>query len=168
MLWRFANGIDDSVVHVEQTGAKGIGNSTTLGEDLTTVEEAKVVLRKLSESVGKRLRKAGQKAGMVSVEIKYHTFQKVSHQQQMMRPTNVDEMIYQTACELFVELWSGEPVRLLGIRTAKLVEEEEPEQMTIFDLQPEQMEKQRRLREAMNVIRQKYGEGAVVKGFRDQ
>ena len=136
-LWEFANGIGDMKVHSEESAAKGIGNSTTLSEDARTEEEAKEVLLWLSESVGKRLRKAEQKAGMVSVEIKYHDFRTFSHQKQFMRATNSDQMIYENACELFKELWNGQPVRLLGIRTSKLVEESAPEQLTIFDMQLE-------------------------------
>ena len=82
-LWEFANGLDDSEVESVRAEAKGVGNSTTLPKDLTTEKEALPVLKDLAASVGQRLRKARQKAGMVSVEIKYHTFNQVSHQMQM-------------------------------------------------------------------------------------
>lgn len=39
----------------------------------------------LAESVGRRLRNAGMKAGMLSVEIRYHTFRDNSHQKQLLR-----------------------------------------------------------------------------------
>lgn len=134
-LWELANGMDDSVVELEKADAKGIGNSTTLPKDLETEEEAKKVLLRLAESVGGRLRKAGQKAGMVSVEIKYYNFESCSHQKQLLQTTNSDQVIYDTAMDLFRELWNKEPIRLLGIRTSKLCEEGEPEQLTIFDFQ---------------------------------
>ena len=60
--------------------AKGIGNSTTLAEDAVTYEEAEKVLKNLAESVGIRLKKAGKKAGMLSVEIRYFDFRNASHQ----------------------------------------------------------------------------------------
>lgn len=107
---------------------------------------------------------------MVSVEIKYSTFQSVSHQKQLTKTTNADKVIYDTACELFRELWNGEPIRLLGIRTSKLVDESEPEQMSIFDFQNEMQqkkpenEKHQKLNKALDEIRKKYGEGAVVRG----
>ena len=41
---------------------------------------------------------------MVSVEVKYHTFQTVSHQKQLEEASNADQVIYQAACELFLEL----------------------------------------------------------------
>ena len=75
--------------------------------------------------------------------------------------------------ELFRELWNGEPVRLLGIRTSKLSEEGEPEQMNLFDFQADQeeekkreMEEQKRqkLDQALSKIRRKYGENVIRKG----
>ena len=163
MLWEFANGIDHSQVQSEPTENKGIGNSVTLREDLTEEGQVWPVLLELAESVGRRLRKAGQKAGMVSVEMKYYTFQRTSHQQQLQRPGNEDEILYQTAKKLFREMWTGEPIRLLGIRTSKLVEAEEPEQLSLFDL-GEENEKQKRLNEAMDSIRSRFGEGAIQRG----
>lgn len=165
MLWEFANGIDHSSVQSEQEEAKGIGNSTTLSSDAETYEEAARVFERLAESVGRRLRKAGQKANMVSMEIKYYDFQKMSHQMQLTKPTNEDQVIYETACRLFEESWNGEPVRLLGIRTAKLVDAAEPEQLSIFDIElpkpPD--EKHQKLNAAMEEIRKKYGNNAVMK-----
>ena len=168
MLWEFANGIDHSPVQWEQAEAKGIGNSTTLAEDAATYEEVREVFVGLAESVGRRLRKAGQKANMVSMEIKYHDFQSISHQTQLSKPTSDEQVLLDTACRLFQEAWTGEPVRLLGIRTAKLVDAGEPEQMSIFDLEPQKPvdEKRQRLNAAMNQIRKKYGDDAVMKASR--
>lgn len=169
-LWEFANGNAGSKVIRERVESKGIGNSTTLAQDATTEEEAKKVLLWLAETVGGRVRKEGVKAKMVSVEIKYSTFRMVSHQKQLYRATNTDKVIYDTACELFHELWNGEPIRLLGIRTSKLVDKAEPEQMSIFDLQAAmeqenpKSEKQEKLDKALDQIRKKYGEGAIVRG----
>lgn len=165
MLWEFANGIDHSSVQSEQSEAKGIGNSTTLSEDAVTYEEMQPVFWRLAESVGRRLRKAGQKAGMVSMEIKYHDFQSMTHQCQLPKPTNEDSVLYETACQLFEESWSGEPVRLLGIRTSKLAAESEPEQLSIFDIEipKEPDEKHKKLNAAMEEIRKRFGENAVKK-----
>lgn len=169
-LWEFANGIDHEKVRRGHVENKGIGNSTTLAKDAVTEEEAKKVLLWLAESVGGRLRKEKQRAGMVSVEIKYHTFQTVSHQKQLETASNADQVIYKAACELFRELWNQEPIRLLGIRTSKLQDESAPVQMSIFDFQTKQEEqsvenqKHQKLDKALDVIRKKYGEDAVKKG----
>lgn len=185
MLWEFANGKGDSGVTAEKTEAKGIGNSTTLSKDVTTEEEAKEILLRLAQSVGGRLRKAGQKAKMLSVEIKYYNFEVNSHQRQMKRPINGDMDIYREAVSLFAELWDGRPVRLLGIRSSKLAGEDEPEQLSIFDIPIMQerlagkaeigkeaeersfavkAEKRKKLDLALDEIRKKYGEDAVKRG----
>ncbi len=96
---------------VEQAEAKGIGNSTTLSQDAADRETAHRVLLSLSESVAGRLRRSGQSASMVSTEIKYNTFKKVSHQTTLLTPTSQTDIIYQTACCLFDEIWDGTPVR---------------------------------------------------------
>lgn len=169
-LWEFANGNAGDKVIRERVENKGIGNSTTLPRDVETEEEAKKVLLQLAETVGGRVRKEGVKARMVSVEIKYSSFRSVSHQKQLYRATSADKVIYETACELFRELWDGEPIRLLGIRTSKLVDKAEPEQMNIFDLQDEmaeeakKSEKQEKLDQALDEIRKKYGDGVIIRG----
>ena len=204
LLWKYANGIDDSEVTTVHADAKGIGNSTTLSKDAVTMEDARHVLLSLSESVAGRLRKARQLAEMISVEIKYNTFKKVSHQTTLLSPTCTSDTIYQTACELFAELWDGTPVRLLGIRSSKLTSAEEPMQMSLFDLpvsmmpdgtsqssvvtkslSPEisakessikngpansissnniSLRKKEKLDSALDSIKKRYGEDAVVRG----
>ncbi|MCM1175874.1 MAG: DNA polymerase IV [Blautia sp.] len=175
MLWEYANGIDDSIVETEASEAKGIGNSITLEKDASSKEEARHFLLELSESVARRLRNAGQTAEMVSVEIKYNTFKKVSHQTTLQNPTAGSDTIYRTACALFDELWDGTPIRLLGIRSSRLFSAQDPVQLTLFDLPAIQpagnsssprlsAAKEERLEKALDSIRQKYGAGAIVRG----
>lgn len=134
LLWNYANGHDESGVVSVPADAKGIGNSTTLSKDAASRSEALHFLLSLSDSVSSRLRKAGQLAGMISVEIKYSDFQSVSHQCSLPDPSNTSQIIYQTACRLFDELWNGSPIRLLGIRSSKLSDISEPAQLSLFDL----------------------------------
>ncbi len=169
LLWEYANGIDSSVVITEPPEAKGIGNSTTLSKDLTTKEEVYKTLLILAESVSARLRSSGQCAGMVSTEIKYNTFQSVSHQKTLLSPTDTTESIYKTACSLFDELWDQTPIRLLGIRTSKLTSNTEPVQMNLFDLAPDNTpsalsEKQKKLDHTLDDIRKKFGDNAIKRG----
>lgn len=194
LLWEYANGIDDSEVATVHADAKGIGNSTTLSRDAEDRDTAHLVLLSLAESVARRLRDAGQCCHMVSVEIKYSTFKKVSHQTTLPAPANQTDLLYQTACALFDELWDGAPVRLLGLRSSKLTAAGEPVQMSLFDYTvPTQADafahrqtsdsagtsadnaakdfpldsfsqKREKLDAALDSIRKRYGEDAVVRG----
>ena len=164
MLWRYANGMDESDLFSEPAKAKGIGNSTTLTADAHTEEDAKKHLLMLAESVSKRLRTAHQLAGLVCTEIKYNNFQSVSHQSLLDTPSASTDIIYQKACALFDELWDGTPIRLLGIRTTKLVEETAPVQMNLFDYQAPVSEKQKKLDAAVDRIRTRFGNDAIKRG----
>ena len=166
LLWQYANGIDHSQVNPEPREVKSVGNSTTLSQDVTSRDEARPVLERLSASVAGRLEKHGFLAGQVSVEIKYATFQSVSHQTTLDTPSADKDLIYKTACQLFDALWNGQPVRLLGVRTTNLRDADEPVQMTIFQYQKEQevSEKEKRLQEALGKIERRYGKGAIGRG----
>lgn len=162
LLWQYANGIDDTPVMTEQSELKGIGNSTTLSFDATTNEEIIHVLLSLAEQVSKRLRTSKQLAGMISVEIKYNDFSSVSHQMQLSTPANTTEQIYKYACILLSELWNRNPVRLLGIRTSKLTNEDEPVQMSLFETTTN--EKQLKAEKAIDSIKNRFGNDAIVRG----
>ena len=143
---------------------KGIGNSTTLSSDATTKEEACKVLLSLCESVGRRLRASHQLAGQICTEIRYSDFRNVSHQMPIDIPTASVNLLYEDACALFDELWDSTPIRLLGIRTSKLVPEDEPVQLSLFDFPAPRSEKQQKLDAALDNIRAKYGKDAIKRG----
>ena len=163
-LWQYANGIDDSTVVLEPSKAKGIGNSTTLSNDALTKEEACKVLLSLCESVGARLRASHQLAGQICTEIRYSDFRNVSHQMPLEVPTASVNLLYENACALFDELWDSSPIRLLGVRTSKLVPEDEPIQLSLFDYAAPRSEKQQKLESALDDIRTKYGKDAIKRG----
>ena len=177
-LWEFANGIDSSKVMPITEKVKGIGNSTTVSKDLKTTEEAHIILMTLAESVGRRLRGEKQLAGSVTCEIKYSTFQSVSHQTTLTSPTDSTTLIYETACFLFHELWNGSPIRLLGIRTSKLCDSTAPTQLSLFDLTDasfgistacdtqdyHKKQKLEKLDKALDHIKNKYGSNIVSRG----
>ncbi|MDE5679449.1 MAG: DNA polymerase IV, partial [Lachnospiraceae bacterium] len=166
LLWNYANGIDDSVVMHQPAKRKGVGNSTTLSHDVTDRSEAARILLSLAESVSASLRSSHEAAGLVCVEIKYSSFKSVSHQTVLDAPSASTDAIYQVALSLFDALWDDAPIRLLGIRTSKLVSADEPVQLSLFDLAsavPEN-EKRKKLDAALDSIRSKYGREAVVRG----
>lgn len=178
LMWEFANGIDPTPVLSQKQEAKGIGNSTTLREDVTDPAEAKKVLLALCESVSGRLRSAGQLAGTITVEIKYHDFTKASHQARTLSPCNTTGELYNLACSLFDQLWDRRPIRLLGVRSSRLVSVGEPVQLSIFDLplaaeaeadakissRLPSPQKLKQLDHALDSIRKKYGTDAIKRG----
>ena len=165
-LWEYANGIDTSPLESEPAQAKGIGNSTTLSHDLQTAQEAYPILHQLSCKVGQRLKKSGQSANNLCVEIKYSTFDKYTRQMPLAGPTQDGKVLYRSACQLFDALWNGNPIRLLGVRAGKLTETGEPFQMDLFSYDPKETEKRMKLDRAMEKINKKYGDGAIHRGIK--
>ncbi len=185
VLWRFANGIDDSEVETVRQEAKGIGNSTTISHDITDREEASKIIDELSESVANRMHAAGVLAMQITTEIKYATFKSVSHQTGLRSPIETRKAICEAAMALFDALWDGSPIRLLGVRVTKLISVDEPVQLSIFDMpshavydnkvikkpqdmnfsQPVDSDKQKKLDEALRNIRDRYGKDSIKKGI---
>lgn len=176
ILWEYANGIDDGIVNVEEEEQKGVGNSTTLPEDLDNIDEIEKILLWLSEKVAGRLRAKGQLAKTIAVEIKYNNFKKISRQTTIDVATNSSTEIYEMSKELFNEVWNKIPVRLLGIRTTNLSESGEPVQMSITDMISQKEEKNFkesapktevlrdkmiRLDAAIDSIKNKYGKDVI-------
>lgn len=171
LMWEYANGIAPAEICSDTGKLKGVGNSTTLSKDVDTAADAKQVLLALSEQVSARLRDAKQLAGSVTVEIKYNTFRTSSHQRPLLFPANTTKALYDMSCRLFDELWNGTPIRLLGIRTGKLLDEDSPIQMNLFEMeaitQPSSTVsnvKQQKLDEALDKIKERYGADAIVRG----
>lgn len=59
-------------------------------------------------------------------------------------------------------------MRLLGIRTSKLLPEDTPVQLSLFDesftLRREDSDKQKKLDQAVDEIRRRFGDRAVIRG----
>ena len=167
LLWEFANGIDNSQVIPVRDRAKGVGNSTTLAQDLTDAASAHRVIKELCQSVSRRLKKDNFLAGSVCVEIKYSDFVSVSHQGPIDPVTADLNQLYSTALALFDELWNGDPIRLLGVRTTKLADADEPVQLDLFSYmdQLETDKKHRDANAAMEALRNKFGNDSIGKGL---
>ncbi len=167
LLQNYARGIDSSAVKTTRDKEKSIGNSTTVSRDILTREDALPILRSLCESVSSRLKKAHFIPGTVCTEIKYASFQSVSHQCQLLEHSNDVDLLYKTAIKLFDDLWNGDPVRLLGVRTGKLSEDTASVQLSIFDYvkQKPKIDKEQKMNHAMDKIKEKYGDGFLKKGI---
>ena len=160
IVWNFANGRDVAITDKYETAAKGYGNSTTLPFDVTEAQEAKQVLLSLAESVCRRLRRDGVKIEVVSVNIRYADLSNAGHQRVLAGATDITNEVHAAACKLFDELWDGMPIRLLGISTSRIAEDDS-RQMNLFE--PDHHEKFEKLDQAVDSIREKFGENAIVR-----
>ena len=161
VLWRYANGVDNSEVEPIRPDNKGYGNSTTIPFDVTDAQTAKEILLKLTDKVCQRLRRDDVKVESVSVQFRFNDLTRASHQGILITATNITQEIYQMVCQLFDEKWDGTPIRLLGVSTTKVSKEDKGRQLSLFD--DTDYEKLEKLDKAMDAIRSRVGNGAVVR-----
>ena len=157
-----ANGRDEEPVLAEPEEARGYSISTTLEQDVVTTEEALLILHSLTDSVSAHLRSEGAKAGCVAVIIRSNDRKNHSRQRTLQEETDVTAELYQTVAELFGALWDRQtPLRLLGVSLTH-ISKEEFEQTSLFA--DEQKEKQRKVDQTMDALRERFGMDAVVRG----
>lgn len=160
LVWNYANGNDLSPVRENRRiMIKGIGNSTTISFDVEDKTTAHLVLLSLTETVAARLRQTEYCARLVSVSLKTNEFYSCSHQRKIASAVDCTNAIHKIACELFDELWKGEPVRHLGVRVSELCRNDFT-QLSLFE---KDFEKQRAVDRAIDSIRERFGPDAVFR-----
>lgn len=158
IIWNYANGRDVELVKDYKRANKSYGNSITISYDVTDAETAKIFLLSLCETIGARIRMDGAFISMVSVSIVDFNFHRQSHQMQLTGATNVTEVIYTSACQLFDQLWNHEPIRQIGVSTGHITDSDN-RQYDLFDT--EKNEKLSKLNTAIDSIRTRYGEDSI-------
>jgi len=143
---------------------KSIGRSTTLPQDISDIEKAKLILLELSEDVGMTARKYEKKGRTVQITLKYTDF-KVITRQTTISPTCSTNDIYQAGCNLLEKNWNRlRPVRLIGISISGFDENCTEGQLSLFDLLDNDIledniknNKFERIDKAIDEIRAKFG-----------
>jgi len=170
-----ANGIDDSpVIKEEDSERKVIGHSDTTPDDIKTEDEAMYYLLSQSERVGIRLRKAGKRAGVVTVQLKNSAFKAYSHQRKLDAPISATSDIYSAACELFTDMWRGDALRLLGVSLSDLRGEDAgiegynaEVQLSLFENTETAVDDKKKenetLEKAQDMIRERFGKDAITR-----
>lgn len=162
LMWKYANGIDNSEVKWHKYELKGINNSTTLSDDIKNKNDAYKVLLTLVEHTSTRLRNIKKCCYCISVTIRNQEFINYSRSTTLNNATDSTEEILKTVKTLFDELWKGEPIRLLGVSLNNLCEDNF-RQISIFDVSSACDEKKRALDKTIDSLRHKYGETSVIK-----
>lgn len=161
MMWEYANGIDNSEVKYQKEKPKGIGNSITLPQNITSTKKLEEILLALAEQVTYRLRKYNMKAKTVNVQLRTEDFKDKTHQGKIDSETSSTKEIYKKAKELLEQMYKeGIPIRLIGLRVDNLVEEGEI-QISLFN--NENNKKQEQLDKAIDEIKDKYGYNTITR-----
>ncbi|PIC88070.1 DNA polymerase IV [Sporosarcina sp. P20a] len=160
-----ANGIDTRPVDPESAEErKSIGSSTTLPVDLTEFEDCVPIFERLAKKVAARL-ETKLLAGMtISIQIRYADWQNTTRSRTLQQAVYLEKDITDVALQLFQQHWNHEPIRLLGITAANVIERSEMVKQLTFD-NFEQQEKEYEMDQLMSSLTQRFGDGIIKKGF---
>jgi DNA polymerase-4 len=157
-LYNLSRGVDNSPINPKRK-AKSISHEVTFPKDLYDPEEVKRVLHKLSEEVGRRLRRKGLKGRTIEIKVRYPDFSQITRSLSLDMPTDSTDTIWSQAERLFernVRIERG--IRLIGVGVSNLTEKS---QLLLFD----QDEKLQRIDKVVDEIRERFGKDSIRRGF---
>ncbi|MCY9752562.1 DNA polymerase IV, partial [Paenibacillus larvae] len=144
VLWRVANGIDDSPVSPDTfTEQKNIGNGLTLPKDYSKADEIETALLDIISIVCKRAREKGLMGQVVSIGVRGHVWETptgFSRQKKLTKPTYLTKEVFREAKELFYQYWDGLPIRRIYVELSDL-QKDDIVQLDFFD----QVDRERQL-----------------------
>jgi DNA polymerase IV len=155
-----ARGIDDRPVETDHT-VKSISQETTFDRDVSNRDMLIQTIKKLASQVASQLRKQGFTAKTIRIKIRWANFETHTRQISLPRPTDHDSIIVQSAIDLFDKIWpEGKDVRLIGVGTSQLTTD--PVQLDLLDTTGN---KEKRLLQSVDELRQRFGDKIVYHGF---
>lgn len=178
-IYSSANGHGSANVSGHYEDAKSYSNETTLSSDLTADsydKEMLPVLKALSLSVSKRLKKDRVFGRTVTVSVKTGSFKRHSAQMQLDNSTDDEKKICLSAKALADKLLlgddglfiKGEVIRLVGVGVSKL-DDGSYRQLNLFDdtINPAfsvKSERQKKLDKMTEDLDNRFGKNTIIKG----
>ena len=148
---------------------KSVGSDRTLQQDVSSVEEVQLHLRRSADAIGRRLRDKGIVARGVRVRLKTASFQLLSRQRRLRSPTDVGARLYEQGAGLLERFPWDEPFRLVGMAAYDLAPRDGPGQLELFAAAAAgaaagtdaTAPADRRIEVALDRIRKRFGPGAA-------
>jgi DNA polymerase-4 len=158
-LARRARGEDERMIVTEHE-AKSMSQETTFAHDIRDDTALKKTLRELSEDVGRNLRRSSLAGATIKLKLRWPDFTTLTRQATLPHRTDEGDEIYKRALELMNSVRKpGQAVRLIGVGVSGLGVP--VRQLALWDTQSE---KSRKLRDAIETLREKYGDEVIQHG----
>ena len=163
VLYTFSNGYDSSpVMHADETAAiKSIGNSTTAVRDLEDDEDVKMIFMVLCDSVCRRLREQGARAGLVGISVRDCELNTFTRQRKLSVPTDITDEVLSEAMALFRANYRWEKsIRSVGVSVGELASYSRPVQLSML-CDEAQRERQCALDRSLDSLKRRFGSFCV-------
>lgn len=155
-LYQHAHGIDSSPVQSARE-RQSLSHEITFAHDTVDATLLQRTLLEMSERVGAGLRRYGLVGQTVRIKMRYGDFTTVTRQVTLERPTDQTQVIYARAEELWRRNWAQQPLRLIGLGVAGLLDGA-GYQLDLFDGADRRAI---RLNRALDEIRERFGRDAI-------
>ena len=161
LLHNMGNGIDNSPVapYYEMAEEKSFGHSYTLPKDIVSLDDAKKVLLKLAEKVGRRMRKSQFMGRTVHLYLRYFDRSGYGQRVTLSRYINDGFEIYKVGERLLDRYRAIKPIRMLAITVTNILHSH---QISLPILPSDIKEEQ--VKTTLDKINDKYGEFTVFRG----
>ena len=158
-LARHAKGLDDRPVVTEHE-TKSISQEVTFSKDVRDDKVLEDTVREQSAEVARQLRKNNLAGKTIKLKIRWPDFTTLTRQTTLNDPTDQDDLIAKTALELMKSVRKPyQAVRLIGVGVSGLGAP--IRQLGLWDMD---VERSRRLQQAMDTLNAKYGRDIIHKG----
>ena len=169
-LMQHANGNGSNEVDINRfNDVSSISNSQTFERDEYSIENMKLMIKILTNTMCNRMEKQGLKAFHFRLQLKYNTFQVTSKGITLKNPTSDSRRVYQLFESIFDDFYDTTfPLRLVGVAADRLIEsKDEIKQMSIFDSLDEE-EKDHQINHLIDLINKEVGNGALKRGITEE
>jgi DNA polymerase-4 len=176
IIYERCRGIDGREVEPE-TQPKSESAEHTLEEDSLDREELKFWLLRQAERVGEELRRRGCKGRTVTLKLKYADFSRLTRSRTLKKATSSTRLIFEIASSLLDELNPQSRIRLIGLGVSNFGADAAEAGRALplpglsLSVPPEDEagpgwneEKENSLDQTLDLLRLKFGEGAIVRG----
>jgi DNA polymerase-4 len=161
-LLRLAFGEDEREIETEFE-EKSISREYTFPTDCRDPEKLRHVLRDLADDVGRRVREANRFAATGRLKLRWADFQTLTRQRSFPAPARDDYTFRRLALELFEAEPLVQPVRLIGFGVSGFAAERQ-QQLTLFDDPVPRRDRNEKLCQTVDRLREKLGEEHLVRG----
>jgi DNA polymerase IV len=157
-LARLARGLDERNVNADRE-VKSISAETTFDQDIGDFRPLELRLWRLTERVSARLKANALAGSTVTLKLKTADFRIRTRAQSFAHPTQLASRIFAAGRDLLAREADGTMFRLIGIGVSALRDADGADFADLIDRRHADAE------QAIDRLRRKFGDGAVVKGL---
>ncbi len=159
-LYHLSRGEDNRKVSTSGE-TKSISNETTFSSDISDYDELETVLWQLCENVSRRAKNSKLAGYTVNLKLKTSGFKSISRSTTLTDASFMANRIFDAAAAMLRKLAKGQSFRLIGVGISHLEAMQSDQEHGDLD---QIATRKIRTEQAMDKVRNKFGQQAVVKG----